>query len=468
MNLVIYHSPCSDGLASAWCFAHFGVDAEFVPFNYGKEPPENVEKFDNIFIVDFSFSSKIIEEMSRRVKKQVVVLDHHKTAFENLADLKNNEKLTLILDNDRAGCQITWDYLCPKFGYELRPVFLDYIADRDLWLWKLPFSKEINTALLHEKMITFEHFDELYLNWMDSFEILKQKGLQVLEFNNNVMNKIIQKSDFVELRDFKMLAINSTIFISELGNLGLEKFPINAVLIWRYNFQKEEFECSVRTNEHIDATKIAKLFGGGGHIRAAGFTVKNLLKEMKPFNPILLEKQLQHFIVSEDYAKSISEKAMKHELYATSFMISYFDTLSKLLAKNNLCLMIYHDTDEMILLDKNDKHYIEIQDKNKIQERLSNIGITQELPTCKETLTDWNKQKFRVMRVRIETNKNSEMWLDIGCTISEGSSYGPINYMCGGSKGNVEIETQGCDLYECYLNNIQCCKRFYPYSNLTN
>jgi len=292
------------------------------------------------------------------------------------------------------------------------------------------------------------------MNWMDSFKV---------DFNN----KIIQKSDFVELRGFKMLAINSTIFINELGDLALEKFPINAVLIWRYNLQKEEFECSVRTNEHIDATKIAKLFGSCSSRGSVEFTLKkNLLKEMKPFNPILLGKQLQHFTVSVDYAKSITEKAMKKELYATAFMISYFDTLSKLLAKNNQYLMIYHDTDEMILLDKNDKHYTEIQDKNKIRERLLNIGITQELPTCKETLTDWNKQKFRVMRIRIESNKNSEMWLDIGCAISEGGSYGPINYICGGSKGDVEIETQGCDLYECYLNNIQCCKRFYPYSDL--
>lgn len=284
-SLIIYHSPCADGMASAWCFTNYSIQAKFEPYNYDKSPPKNVSNYEYVYIVDFSFDPEDIEKMATQVKKKVIVLDHHQTACDKLMKLskKRNKKLDIVLDTTRAGCQITWDYLCDKHHKSIRrPPFLDYIADRDLWKWELPYSREVNTAMHHDKYLSFENFDQLFTNWLHHFDILRKRGREILKFNNTTMRKILWSSAIVELRGIKMLAVNSTILISELGNLALEKCipKVDVVLIWRYNIRDQLFECSVRTNESVDASVVAGLFNGGGHPRASGFSFSgNLLNE---------------------------------------------------------------------------------------------------------------------------------------------------------------------------------------------
>lgn len=41
----------------------------------------------------------------------------------------------------------------------------------------------------------------------------------------------------------------------------------------------KEFKASLRTSKHVDATKIARVWGGGGHARAAGFNIKGVGKK---------------------------------------------------------------------------------------------------------------------------------------------------------------------------------------------
>lgn len=47
-------------------------------------------------------------------------------------------------DMNRSGSQMAWDYFFPDFA---RPAMIDYIADRDLWRFKLPGSREIAAVL---------------------------------------------------------------------------------------------------------------------------------------------------------------------------------------------------------------------------------------------------------------------------------------------------------------------------------
>lgn len=46
------------------------------------------------------------------------------------------------------------------------------------------------------------------------------------------------------------------------------------VAILLYETEKQEYKVSLRSNKYIDVSKIAKYFGGGGHIKAAGFTMR--------------------------------------------------------------------------------------------------------------------------------------------------------------------------------------------------
>ncbi len=41
------------------------------------------------------------------------------------------------------------------------------------------------------------------------------------------------------------------------------------------------FKVSLRTNEYVNATEVCAIFGGGGHIRAAGCTIHFPLEQSK-------------------------------------------------------------------------------------------------------------------------------------------------------------------------------------------
>jgi len=287
---IIYHSPCFDGTASAWCFHHFlesrnDIHLIYSPYNYTDTPLSSLNNIDELYIVDFSFDINVILDLCKKVKRKVFLLDHHQTAIDKLSILQKNCPFTLHLELDisRAGCQITWDYLSKKYNGEIlkRPWFLDYIADRDLWTWKLPYSKEINKVLHFDKWISsFDKLDVLKSNRQLYFNEFRTKGKTYLDIENKLLAKIAWQSKIGVLHNKKMYIVNTTIFISEIGNYMLEhdKQGIDTVLIWRYNIEHKRFDCSVRTKETQNAIDICKSFGGGGHPRAAGFsTTDNLL-----------------------------------------------------------------------------------------------------------------------------------------------------------------------------------------------
>src|SRR6185369_15825359 len=54
----------------------------------------------------------------------------------------DHENFKMVFDIARSGAVLAWKY----FNEEIPPM-AHIIEDRDLWLWKLPHSKEINAAL---------------------------------------------------------------------------------------------------------------------------------------------------------------------------------------------------------------------------------------------------------------------------------------------------------------------------------
>lgn len=159
--LCIYHANCCDGFASAWAVHRkFGDAVDFVAVNYGDGPPRKmIDKDRDVLIVDFSYPRPVLEEMSVWARS-VLVLDHHKTAAEQLAGLPGLEhpmfpasiehwlhyggmidrgadgcNLAACFDMERSGAGITLDVLTG--GDETtRPRLIDLVEDHDLWRFK--------------------------------------------------------------------------------------------------------------------------------------------------------------------------------------------------------------------------------------------------------------------------------------------------------------------------------------------
>lgn len=62
------------------------------------------------------------------------------------------------------------------------------------------------------------------------------------------------------------------------------------VAIFAYQLAKKSYKFSLRAKNYVDVNAIAQHFGGGGHIRAAGFSVEDYEKTMEELLPMVKEQ----------------------------------------------------------------------------------------------------------------------------------------------------------------------------------
>ena len=66
------------------------------------------------------------------------------------------------------------------------------------------------------------------------------------------------------------------------------------VAIFIYEMQTQLFKVSLRSNGKVDVSKIAVFFGGGGHVRAAGVTMKGTFHDIINNLTLHIERQMLH------------------------------------------------------------------------------------------------------------------------------------------------------------------------------
>lgn len=139
-TFIIYHNNCTDGLGAQYAaWKKYGERATYIPANYGKPFPPQVtlDKNSEVYIIDFSYTKEILDDVNSKVGK-LMVIDHHKTAKEALEGVEY-----AVFDMDKSGAVLAWEY----FHNSPPPELLQYIQDRDLWKWKLENTKHMLNAL---------------------------------------------------------------------------------------------------------------------------------------------------------------------------------------------------------------------------------------------------------------------------------------------------------------------------------
>lgn len=137
-SLVLYHASCADGFGAAWAaWKYFGDNADYKPVSYGGEVPD-VQGYKRVYLVDFSYPLNVINKMREGApySDYVIIIDHHKSAQEMLKDYPFAE-----FDMAHSGACLTWLYF--HRAVEV-PQLIKTIEDRDLWLFKLPNTRELS------------------------------------------------------------------------------------------------------------------------------------------------------------------------------------------------------------------------------------------------------------------------------------------------------------------------------------
>jgi oligoribonuclease NrnB/cAMP/cGMP phosphodiesterase (DHH superfamily) len=213
-----------------------------------------------VLIVDFSYPREQLLTM-KQVAASLEVLDHHKTAQAALEGLDFR-----VFDQSKSGGRLTWEWFYP---HEPSPGLVDYTEDRDLWLWKLPGSKAVNAAL-RSYPLDFKLWDRLgALSGLELCAQLLDEGEAILRAEAAIVQAHVNNAFEVEIEGHKVLCVNATTMISEIGGKLAEGRPFG--MTW-FEGDDNERVYSLRSREGgIDVSEIAKKHGGGGHRNAAGF-----------------------------------------------------------------------------------------------------------------------------------------------------------------------------------------------------
>lgn len=261
--IVIYHANCADGFTAAWCFwRKYKEEFDYHAGVYQEDPPDVKGRI--VYLVDFSYKRAVVEKMVKNAE-QVWLIDHHKSALE---DLDNIPGLRYFTDIERSGARLAWDYLNP--GQE-PPRVLKHIEDRDLWKFEMPNTKEIS-AYVFSKEYDFAIWDNLMKASSSDLIQIENMGWAINQKHDKDIRELLKFSQRIMLIgniDVPTANLPYTMS-SEAGNIMAEGHAFAATYI-----DTEQYRVfSLRSaKDGMDVSIIAAQYGGGGHKHAAGFKV---------------------------------------------------------------------------------------------------------------------------------------------------------------------------------------------------
>lgn len=282
MQNILYHANCADGFGAAyacWRSIQGAAETSYIPVQYGEQPPAMTDGSD-LWIVDFSYPRETLIELAAR-HNSVTVIDHHKTAAEQLFGLHGSlPNLYVVFDMEKSGAVMAWEYWFPSAPV---PKLLAYIQDRDLWQWKLPWSREFSAALAAAPQ-DFESWEAIahHVESKESFEQFVSNGGLLLGERSLQVRRLATRVIFLDIEGHVVPTVNSPIHQSEIGEELCIRYPEapfsavwSAILDKTTEDERPATTClevwSLRSRNGFDVSAVAESLGGGGHAAAAGF-----------------------------------------------------------------------------------------------------------------------------------------------------------------------------------------------------
>lgn len=237
---------------------------KFLPqIDFYKNPSK--KEYDLFIIVDCSEFDRIDKaiEICKKSKK-VLVIDHHEGG-----SIKTD--LNIIHSDSPASCELVYEIIkrlnLPIDKEIATLLYAGLVTDTGRFLYSNISELTFYTAADLYKIGA--DFEMIYKNLYQNKEISK------LQFENHLLNKVEFKKPYALVgvsqktcKDFGVQIGDSESVVNMLRDLkGIEV----ACLVKEYG--ENEFKISLRSKDYLDVSKIARDNGGGGHIRASGFTI---------------------------------------------------------------------------------------------------------------------------------------------------------------------------------------------------
>lgn len=336
--MCLYHANCSDGTfaAKAVWDEYRTNDVAFIPVNYNplnkltpeealqeilktpkyKQFKETANDYSGLkltdldtvelFIVDFSFPTEHMRYFAD-VFKRVILLDHHKTARDDVAkdfelitvaengteiyNLDQESSSALIFNMNFSGAELTSMYFHNLLSHDDPRSHLDkktlLVGDRDLWKFEYPETKEYTSGMYFSNYNSFKELEE------HTVEGVMELGRVV---NRNKLGSI-RKLRGTSLMDIEVVIEgtsykggiwnNSDASITSEGADYLRNQGYDIIISY-YVLKDNVVSMSLRSKEGVNCSIVANHYNGGGHISSAGGNT-----DMTELCRILTEKRIE-------------------------------------------------------------------------------------------------------------------------------------------------------------------------------
>lgn len=249
-----------------------------------KEACEDDTEYDLAVSLDVSSVDRIgVATNLLESAKQTACIDHHVTNG-GICDVNH------VLPDASSTCEVLYHLLDDqKISRECaEALYTGMVHDTGVFQYTCTAPETLRAAAnLMEKGIEFS-------------KIIEETFFQKTYVQNQIMGRTVMES---------IMLLNSKCIVGivrqkELDFYGVTKEDLDGIVnqlrntkgvdvaLFLYEASPQTFKVSIRTTENVDASKIAAIFGGGGHARAAGCTMQG-----QPFDVInsltfYIEKQL--------------------------------------------------------------------------------------------------------------------------------------------------------------------------------
>ncbi|MCC6623036.1 MAG: hypothetical protein IT385_17385 [Deltaproteobacteria bacterium] len=273
---IITHARCLDGMTAAWALARALPDAEVLACDPGRPPFSDAARLAGrrVVVADICFGRAWMDALAA-VAADVVLLDHHQSAFDEVGDAPYATRLRL----DRSGAGLAWSWAEDERGARLGADvarLVAYVEDNDLWRHALPDARAIATALLVE--VDVSSFDRARPELDRMAAALGDPapwvaaGEAILRARARDVQQAVERAQRVSLNGHDVLVVDTTpASVSDVGHALAASGPFGVCWYTRQRDGETIVHLGIRSLVRTgEALATARALGGGGHVQACG------------------------------------------------------------------------------------------------------------------------------------------------------------------------------------------------------
>lgn len=239
----------------------------------------NLDKYDFIYVVDLNISEELADFIEANYKEKIMILDHHLSC-------NNMNKYSFIevnAEGKESGTSLYYKYLLNNYNNNLlnresTKMLVEHVRTMDIYDFSKTSKEEAEKLEMIFKIYGKDRFiDKFYNVIINDLELYSKEDLNLVELEKERIKRYIEEKEFMEisLDNKRVGVVFAERYISELGNYLINKYDYLDYIVL-INMDKK---ISYRGNGKVDLSVIAKKFGGGGHVNAAGNCLPSGLKE---------------------------------------------------------------------------------------------------------------------------------------------------------------------------------------------